>query len=296
MDQHFNAEGMMRPDALKGKTIVITGGGSGLGKSMGRYFLQLGANLVIASRKLDKLEAAAKELEAETGGKVHCVACDVRDFAQVENLVAQTWATFGKADVLVNNAAGNFISPTERLSHRAFDAVVDIVLKGSYYCTLAFGKKWIEEKVQGNVLSILTTYAFTGSGYVVPSAVGKGGALALTHSLASEWAKYRIRLNAIAPGPFPTEGAWTRLVPPGLSGDLDWTKRIPMGRTGEHQELCNLAAYLVSDYSGYMTGECLTLDGGEWRYNAGQFSFLDKVPREMWDQIEQMIRMGSKNK
>ncbi|MCL4163951.1 UNVERIFIED_CONTAM: hypothetical protein GTU68_047250, partial [Idotea baltica] len=202
---------MLREGALDGQTIIVTGGGTGLGKSMGKYFLELGANLVITSRKIEVLEATAKEMEEETGGKVLAVQCDVREYDQVENVIKQTEERFGQIHGLLNNAAGNFISPTERLSHRAFNIVIDIVLKGTTNFTLALGKSWIGAKQPGTILNIVTTYAWTGSGYVVPSACAKAGVLAMTRSLAVEWAKYNIRLNAIAPGPFPTEGAWSRL-------------------------------------------------------------------------------------
>jgi len=287
-------EPMLRDNALKGKTIIVTGGGTGLGKSMTRYFLQLGANVAIASRKLDVIQATAAELKAETGGNIIGLACDVRKYDEVEAMIAETEKAFGYVDVLVNNAAGNFISPTERLSNRAFDTVVDIVLKGSYNCTLALGKKWIADKKPGNVLSIVTTYSWTGSGYVVPSATAKAGVLAMTRSLAAEWGRKGIRLNAIAPGPFPTEGAWQRLFPQDLASEIDPLKRIPLGRFGDHQELANLAAYLVSDFSAYVNGEVMTIDGGEWIHGAGEFSNLGAVPEEMWDVIEQMTRGGKK--
>ncbi|HSY77616.1 MAG TPA: SDR family oxidoreductase, partial [Bacteroidia bacterium] len=199
---------MLRDDALKGKTVIVTGGGTGLGKSMGTYFLKLGANLVITSRKLDVLKQTADEMEAETGGKVLAVACDVRKYDEVERMLQEAVSAFGRVDVLLNNAAGNFISPTERLSANAFSTIIDIVLKGSVNCSLALGKYWIEEKIPGNILNIVTTYAFTGSAYVVPSACAKGGVLAMTRSLAVEWGRHGIRTNAIAPGPFPTKGAW----------------------------------------------------------------------------------------
>jgi NAD(P)-dependent dehydrogenase (short-subunit alcohol dehydrogenase family) len=283
-------EPMLKEGALKGKTILVTGGGTGLGRSMGKYFLELGANLVIASRKLDVLQATATELEAETGGKVLAVACDARNYDEVEQVLKQAKERFGQVDVLVNNAAGNFISPTERLSHKAFDIIVDIVLRGSYNFTLAFGKEWIEQKQTGTVLNIVTTYAWTGSAYVVPSACAKAGVLAMTRSLAAEWAKYGIRSNAIAPGPFPTEGAWSRLFPAELAKKLDPLQRIPLKRYGEHQELANLAAYLVSDYSAYVNGEVVTIDGGEWLYGAGEFTHLDQIPNEMWPEIEKAVR------
>ena len=277
---------MLKDGALKGQTIIVTGGGTGLGRSMGKYFLELGANLVITSRKIDVLEKSAKELEEETGGKVLPVQCDVRDYAQVENVLAETEKNFGQINGLLNNAAGNFVSPTERLSNRAFDTIIDIVLKGSTNFTLALGKKWIEQKQAGTVLNIVTTYAWTGSGYVVPSACAKAGVLAMTRSLAVEWAKYKIRLNAIAPGPFPTEGAWSRLLPGDLVKKFDPAKLVPVGRVGDHQELANLAAYLMSDYSAYVNGEVVTIDGGEWLMGAGEFSHLEKIPQEMWDMLE----------
>lgn len=284
------AVGMLREGSLQGKTIVITGGGTGLGKAMGSYFLKLGANLVITSRKLDILQKTAREMEAETGGKVLAVACDVREYSQVEAVLQQAVEAFGTVNVLVNNAAGNFISPTERLSANAFATVIDIVLKGSVNCSLALGKYWINEKIAGTILNIVTTYAFTGSAYVVPSACAKGGVLAMTRSLAVEWGKYGIRTNAIAPGPFPTKGAWERLLPGELTEKFNFKNRVPLKRVGQHQELANLAAFLVSDFSGYINGDCITIDGGEWLQGAGQFSGLEMVPNEMWDSIEQMTR------
>ncbi|HEY0896046.1 MAG TPA: SDR family oxidoreductase [Sphingobacteriaceae bacterium] len=285
---------MLREDALKGKTVIITGGGTGLGRSMGESFLSLGANLVIASRKQDVLDQAAVEMEKKTSGTVLPVSCDVRDYSSVENLLSQAIGKFGRVDCLVNNAAGNFISPTERLSPNAFSAVIDIVLKGTTNCTLATGKYWIAEKIAGTILNIVTTYAFTGSAYVVPSAAAKGGVLALTRSLAVEWGKYGIRTNAIAPGPFPTKGAWERLLPGDLAAKFDFRNRVPLKRVGEHHELANLAAYLVSDFSAYVNGEVITIDGGEWLQGAGQFSALEAIPAGMWDSLEQMIRSREK--
>ena len=283
-------EPMLKDNALKGKTIVVTGGGTGLGKAMSTYFLELGANVVITSRKLDVLQKTAAELEAKTGGKVLALACDVRNDFEVEQVLKQTLETLGAVHGLLNNAAGNFISPTERLSAKAFGVIIDIVLKGTVNCTLAFGKHWIAQKQPASILNIVTTYAFTGSGYVVPSACAKGGVLAMTRSLAAEWGHYGIRCNAIAPGPFPTKGAWDRLLPGDLAKKFDFKNRVPLKRVGEHQELANLAAYLISDFSGYVNGEVITIDGGEWLQGAGQFNGLEAVTPDMWDMLEQMIR------
>jgi len=197
-------------------------------------------------------------------------------------------------DALLNNAAGNFISPTERLSANAFSTVIDIVLKGTVNCSLVFGKNWIKKKQQANIINIVTTYAFTGSGYVVPSAVAKGGVVTLTKSLAVEWGKYGIRMNAIAPGPFPTQGAWDRLLPGDLAEQFSFIKRVPLKRVGDHQELSNLAAFLISDYASFINGEIITIDGGEWLQGAGQFNGLEAIPEEMWDSIEASIRKTSK--
>ena len=285
-------EPMLKENSLQGKTIIVTGGGTGLGKSMSKYFLQLGAKVAITSRKEEVLKKTAEELAKETGGEILPVKCDVRSYEEVEAMMKTVIEKFGSFNVLLNNAAGNFISPTERLSHRAFDTLVYIVLKGSYNCTLAAGKYWIKEKIKGNILSTIAAYAFTGSGYVVPSACGKAGVLALTQSLAVEWGKYGIRLNAITPGPFPSEGAWSRLLPGEYVKKFDPAKTTATNRLGEHQELANLAAYLVSDFSSYMTGENLVIDGGQWLKGAGQFNMLDMVPKEMWDTIEQLTRKG----
>lgn len=290
MPENLFAQPMLKEGSLNGKVILITGGGTGLGKAMGKYFASLGADLIIASRKLEVLEKTAKEIEDSSGKAVLPVKCDVTNYAEVENLLKAAIEKFGKVDSLVNNAAGNFISPTERLSHRAFDIIVNIVLKGTYYCTLALGKEWIAKKQSASVLNIVTTYAWTGSGYVVPSAVAKAGVLSLTRSLAVEWGRYGIRTNAIAPGLFPTKGAWERLLPGSLAEKFDAKVKVPLGRTGEHQELANLAAYLVSDFSSFVNGEVITIDGGEWLKGAGQFNMLDSVPGAMWDEIEKMIR------
>jgi NAD(P)-dependent dehydrogenase (short-subunit alcohol dehydrogenase family) len=279
---------MLPPESFRDQTIVITGGGTGLGRSMGEYLVSLGANLAICGRRRDVLEKTAAEISPQ--GKVLAVGCDVRQPDQVEAMLAAVSERFGRIHGLVNNAAGNFICPTERLSYNAFNSVVDIVLKGTYNCTLAVGKRWIADKTPGAILNISTTYAWTGSGYVVPSAVAKAGALVMVRSLASEWGKYGIRLNAIAPGSFPTEGAWSRLRPPGV-GDGDTAfQKVPLGRTGEHQELSNLAAYLLSDFSAYITGACVTIDGGAWLRGAGQFNGLEEVSRQQWDELQAMMK------
>ena len=283
---------MLKENSLKDKTIIVTGGGTGLGRSLVKTFLQLGAKVAITSRKEDILQKAAEELAKETKGEVIAVKCDVRNYEEVEAMMKTVIEKFGSFNAVVNNAAGNFISPTERLSHRAFDTVVDIVLKGSYNCTLAAGKYWLKEKIKGTVLSTLTPYAFTGSAYVVPSACGKAGVLALTQSLAVEWGKHGIRLNAISPGPFPSEGAWTRLLPGDLMKKFDPAKSTSLNRLGEHTELANLASYLVSDFSGFITGENIVIDGGQWLKGAGQFNALGAIPDEMWDNIEKLSRQG----
>tara|TARA_B100001142_G_scaffold171985_1_gene171518 strand:+ start:28651 stop:29526 length:876 start_codon:yes stop_codon:yes gene_type:complete len=287
-------KGMLPKDTFKNKVVLITGGGTGLGKSIGEYLVKLGAKIIITSRKQDVIDKTAKEFNQISKDSTLAISGDVRNHDDVKNVIETGFKHFKSINCLINNAAGNFISPTERLTPGAFDAIIDIVLKGSTYYTLLLGQKWIKNKIPGTILNITTTYAFTGSGYVIPSACAKGGISSMTRSIAAEWAKYNIRCNAIAPGPFPTKGAWDRLVPPGFSKFINMTKRIPLKRMGEHQELSNLAGYLLSDYSAYMTGEIVTLDGGEWTYNAGQFSFLDKIPKAMWSLIEKTIRKKNK--
>ena len=282
---------MFKKDILKNKVILITGGGTGLGKSMAMRFAELGASLVIASRRKDVISKTTSQIK-EIGSKAHGLQCDVRDMDQVQSMVNDTLNHFDKIDILINNAAGNFISPTEMLTPGGFKAVVDIVLIGTFNCTLAAGKEMIKQK-NGNILNIVTTYAWTGSGYVVPSASAKAGVLAMTRSLAVEWAKYNIRTNAIAPGPFMTEGAWKRLAPPGLNIKKKLKDRIPLKRFGDHIELANLATYLISDQSGYINGELVTIDGGEWLKGAGQFNDLDKLPNALWKTMR-TIRKRSK--
>ncbi len=244
-------------------------------------FGELGANLVLTSRRQEVLDGAAQEINDKTGAEILTVPTDIRHSDQVGEMVNKAVDKFGNIDGLLNNAAGNFISPTENLSENAFRTIIDIVLVGTFNCTQAAGKA-MKESDGGVILNIVTTYAFTGSGYVVPSACAKGGVLAMTRSLAVEWAKYGIRTNAIAPGPFPTKGAWKRLVPPGLNIEKKMMERVPLKRFGKHEELANLASYLMADESGYMNGEVVTMDGGEWLKGAGQFNALEKMPNLAW--------------
>ena len=281
---------MFETELLKGKSIIITGGGTGLGKSMATRFAELGADLVITSRRQNVIDETAEELR-QHGGQVLAVSCDVRDPDQVQHMVDETVKTFGKIDILLNNAAGNFISPTENLSSNAFKTIVDIVLNGTFHCTQAAGKVMRKNK-GGVILNIVTTYSWTGSGYVVPSACAKAGVLAMTRSLAVEWAKYGIRTVAIAPGPFPTKGAWSRLAPPGLGIEKKMKERIPLKRVGEHIELANLASYLISDQAAYINGEVVTIDGGEWLKGAGEMNELERIPKAAW----KMLQMRRKKK
>lgn len=265
-------EQMFKKDLLAGHRILITGGGTGIGRSIAEHFLSLGAEIVICGRRVDVLEETAAELGSKTGGRILFKSCDVRDASQVEALCDWIWDE-APLTGLINNAAGNFIAQSENLSPRAIDAVLGIVLHGSAYMTMNCGKRWLAGGKPGNVLSIITTYAWTGSAYVVPSAMAKAGVLAMTRSLAVEWGGRGIRLNAIAPGPFPTEGAWERLVPkPEMAQAFE--SRNPMKRAGRHDELANLAAFLMSDAVGYINGEVVTIDGGEWLQGAGQFNFV----------------------
>jgi NAD(P)-dependent dehydrogenase (short-subunit alcohol dehydrogenase family) len=280
---------MFQADLLQDKVILVTGGGTGLGRAMGERFLELGAKLAICGRRQEVAVQAAAEMALSTGGETFATRCDVRHPDQVEAMMDAVMERFGRIDVLVNNAAGNFISPTERLSPRAVDAVLGIVLHGTFYCTLALGKRWLEQGQPGTMLNIVTTYAWTGSGYVVPSAAAKAGVLALTRSLAVEWGPRGIRQIAIAPGPFPTEGAWTRLMPrQDIQEQLLQTN--PLRRVGQMAELTNLAAYLISDGAGYINGEVVTIDGGDWISGAGEFNKLSSLTSEEWDEVAALTR------
>jgi NAD(P)-dependent dehydrogenase (short-subunit alcohol dehydrogenase family) len=271
---------------FKGRAIFLTGGGTGLGRSMALHFASLAARVFIAGRREEPLKEVCAEIQG-AGGEAGYVTCDVRDYAAVEAAADKAYEKFGAIDTLVNNAAGNFIARTEKLSANAFNTVIGIVLNGSFHCTQAFGKRWIAAKSGGNILNIVTTYASTnaGSAFVVPSACAKAGVLAMTTSLAVEWAKYRIRINAIAPGPFPTEGAWSRLMA-SKQFEEHAKEKNPMKRFGRHKELTSLAVFLLSDMSEYINGECVVIDGAQWLRGAGEFNDLLMLPDSVWEQME----------
>jgi NAD(P)-dependent dehydrogenase (short-subunit alcohol dehydrogenase family) len=273
-------------DLLKNQAIFLTGGGTGLGRSMALRFAGLGARMFLVGRREAPLKEVCDEIH-RTGGAAAYTTCDVRDYEAVEAAAAKAEEQFGEITTLVNNAAGNFMARTEKLSPNAFNAVVGIVLNGTFNCTQVFGKRWIAQKSAGNVLNIVTTYAAVncGSGFVVPSACAKAGVLAMTTSLAVEWARYHIRFNAIAPGPFPTEGAWSRLMPSKQFEDHAKDKH-PMKRFGRHEELANLAAFLVSDLAEYINGECVVIDGAQWLRGAGEFNDLALLPEAAWEAME----------
>ena len=280
---------MFPPDLLRDKRILITGGGTGLGKAMARRFLELGATVYICGRREDVLEETAAELTPV--GSVHAMPCDVRNLDAVEGMVESIWQD-GPLDILVNNAAGNFIARTEELSPRAFESVIGIVLLGTLHATMACGRRWLKEKNKGTVLSISATYAPVGSAYVVPSAVSKAGVEALMRSLAVEWGNRGIRMNAIAPGPIPTQGAFSRVLPRPELEELA-LDRNPLHRFGTTEELANLAAFLVSDGSGYINGEVIRMDGGEFLQGAGEFSNLGRVLTEQdWEAIKPRKKKG----
>jgi NAD(P)-dependent dehydrogenase (short-subunit alcohol dehydrogenase family) len=271
---------------LKGRAIFLTGGGTGLGRSMALHFAMLGARMFLIGRREQPLKEVCDEIH-RGGGFAAFATCDVRDYGSVEATANLAYGQFGRIDTVINNAAGNFMARTEKLTANAFNAVVGIVLNGSFNCTQAFAKRWIAEKLGGNVLNIVTTYAAAncGSGFVVPSACAKAGVLAMTRSLAVEWAKYHIRLNAIAPGPFPTEGAWSRLMP-SKQFEEHAKESHPMKRFGRHEELTSLAAFLLSDMAEYINGECVVIDGGAWLRGAGEFNNLSLLPDSAWEVME----------
>jgi len=276
---------MFQKDLLLNKRILITGGGTGLGKAAAQRFLELGGEVYICGRRHDVLLATERELHSLTGGRIHSRPCDVRDAPAVDEMIETIWKD-GPLDVLMNNAAGNFLSRTEELSLRAFDTVIGIVLMGSLHTTLACGKRWLAQHRSAVVLNITTTYTTTGSAYVVPSAVSKAGVHALTRSLAVEWGNRGIRMNAIAPGPVPTEGAFSRLLPRPEFEDLA-KQRIPLGRFGTTEEFANLAAFLIRDGSSYINGDVITMDGGEWLQGAGEFTTLGRMLKEEeWAQMK----------
>ena len=284
---------MFDKNMFEGRAIFLTGGGTGLGRSMALHFAALGARMFIAGRREEPLAQVCAEIR-KSGGAAGYAVCDVRDYGSVEAAASKAETQFGAIDSLVNNAAGNFIARTESLSANAFSVVVSIVLNGTFHCTQAFAKRWIARKSGGNVLNIATTYAAAnaGSGFVVPSACAKAGVLAMTTSLAVEWAKYNIRLNAIAPGPFPTEGAWSRLMASKQFEEHAKDKN-PMKRFGRHEELTNLAAFLLSDMAPYINGECVVIDGAQWLRGAGEFNDLLMLPDAMWDEMEASRRKKS---
>lgn len=284
---------MFKEKTLEGRTAIVTGGGTGLGLSMAKKFADLGANLVLTSRDPTHTEPACEEIRAR-GTRAIAVRCDVRNFPEVEAMVAQAEETFGSVDILVNNAAGNFLCPTEDLTPNGFNAVISTVLNGTFHATLAAGRRMIAAGKGGAILNILATYAWTGSGFVIPSASAKAGVLAMTRSVAVEWAKYRIRVNGVAPGPFPTDGAWKALVPEGM--DELGKGRIPLGRYGEHEELANLAAFLVSDYAAYITGDVITIDGGAWLAEGGTFNQMAMMDPEQIKPVIAAMRPPRKSK
>jgi NAD(P)-dependent dehydrogenase (short-subunit alcohol dehydrogenase family) len=276
---------MFQTNLLQGKRILITGGGTGLGKATAQRFLELGAEVYICGRRQEVLAATEQELSELTNGTIHSHPCDVRDAAAVDKLIELIWDT-GPLDVLMNNAAGNFLARTEELSLGAFQSVIGIVLMGTLHTTMACGRRWLAARRSAVVLNVTTTYTTTGSAYVVPSAVAKAGVHALTRSLAVEWGDRGIRMNAIAPGPIPTEGAFSRLLP---RADLEKMakKRIPLGRFGTLEEFANLAAFLVSDGSGYINGEVVIMDGGEWLQGAGEFTALGReLTEKEWEAMK----------
>jgi NAD(P)-dependent dehydrogenase (short-subunit alcohol dehydrogenase family) len=285
---------MFREGLLKGKRILVTGGGTGLGEVMSEAYAQLGATVYICGRRASVLEETAKKLSDKTRSAVKPIACDIRVSEAVDDMVGQIWADGGALTGLVNNAAGNFISRTKDLSARGFNAIADIVFRGSFYVTLACGKRWIDEKKKASVISILTTWIWNGGPFTVPSAMSKAGLNIMTKSLATEWGPSGIRLNAIAPGPFPTKGAWERLNPSAMSGSRgEASDRIPMGRNGEMFELANLAVFLMADGCEYLTGQTIAIDGASHLGGTGNFAALSRLGDEQWEAIRNQIRTAN---
>ncbi|XP_006859320.1 PREDICTED: 2,4-dienoyl-CoA reductase, mitochondrial [Chrysochloris asiatica] len=280
---------MLPPNSFQGKVAFITGGGTGLGKGMATVLSSLGAQCVIASRKIDVLKGTAEQISSQTGNKVHAIQCDVRNPEMVQNAVSELIKVAGLPDIVINNAAGNFISPTERLSPNAWKTITDIVLNGTAYVTLEIGKQLIKAQKGAAFLAITTIYAESGSGFVVPSSSAKAGVEALNKSLAAEWGKYGMRFNIIQPGPIKTKGAFSRLDPTG-EFEKSMIDRIPCGRLGTVEELANLAAFLCSDYASWISGAVIRFDGGEEVFISGEFNSLMKVTKEQWDTIEGLIR------
>jgi len=280
---------MFQPGLLKGKRILVTGGGTGLGREIAAKYLELGAELFICGRRKAVLDKTAAELTAAHGGSVKTLACDIRDPAAVDAMVQAIWDDGGPLAGLVNNAAGNFISRTEDLSPRGFDAIADIVMHGSFYVTHAVGKRWIAGKNKGSIVSIVVTWVWSGSPFVVPSAMSKAGVHVMTQSLAVEWGRHGIRLNAIAPGIFPTEGAGKRLAP-GRDFRDEAVAVNPMGRTGQMQELQNLAAFLMADGAEFLTGQTIAIDGGANLVNGGSFNELFKWTDADWARAREAIK------
>jgi NAD(P)-dependent dehydrogenase (short-subunit alcohol dehydrogenase family) len=284
---------MFQSNLLKDKRILITGGGTGLGKAAAQRFLELGATVYICGRRHEVLIATEAELRETTGGTIHSRPCDVRDAASVDEMIDTIWHD-GALNVLMNNAAGNFLARTEELSLRAFESVMGIVLLGTLHTTMACGKRWLSAGHSAVVLNITTTYTTTGSAYVVPSAVAKAGVQALTRSLAVEWGNRGIRMNAIAPGPVPTEGAFSRLLPRPELEELAKT-RVPLGRFGTLEEFANLATFLISDGSAYINGDVITMDGGEWLQGAGEFTSLGRMLNDKeWEMMKPKKTSGQK--
>lgn len=280
---------MFKEGLLKGKRILVTGGGTGLGKEMATHYASLGADIVICGRRLNVLEETADEIKSNYDVDVLAQSLDIRSPQDVDDFIDQIFAT-KPLDGLVNNAAGNFISPTKMLSPRGFDAIANIVFHGTFYVTHSVGRRWIEAGLKGNIISILATWVWTGSPYVVPSAMSKSAINAMTKSLAVEWGPYNIRVNAIAPGPFPTEGAWARLSPKGdLDNDSSYSA-IPLGRVGEMSELQNLASFLMADGCDYLTGQTIAIDGAQYITGGGTFSGLSKLKDSDWEEIKSMIK------